>query len=551
MIDYKTFNSPELIASFREKGYWPGKTLNDHFEEAARKFPDKKALVQGDRVVTYKEFKDASDRLAAGLKKLGIGKGSAVSVQLPNCVEFAYLQIALSKIGAIFQPIHMPFRRYEVESQLRFCESTAVVITPEYGGFNYMEMIQEIKPSLPTLKLVLTVGGNITGEGIYSIEELCKTELTGSDGKEERDADLILLLNFTSGTEGDPKGFLHTHNTIVAACGRLIDVLNITNNDVFLSFSPMPHTFGHMITYWLAITGGTLIFVEKYDPQQTIRLVKEEKVSYIQGTPAHFFGMLDHPDYRPENLKSLQMVFTGGAQVPARLIKQLQDEIGCDVVNAYGQGENLVHTMASTLWDSSEKMLTTVGRGLMIGAEVKIFDEARENEIPQGEVGEIGFRGASLFVGYFKNEILTAKTRNKDGWFFTGDAGYLDAEGYLNLSGRKKEMINRGGTKIYPLETENLLHFHPKILRAAVVGMPDARLGERVCVYIVCKEGETLTKEDMVEYLTSKEVSRYKIPERVEILPEMPLLPTGKINKLLLAKTIKEKLIAEGVWKPE
>jgi acyl-CoA synthetase (AMP-forming)/AMP-acid ligase II len=166
-------------------------------------------------------------------------------------------------------------------------------------------------------------------------------------------------------------------------------------------------------------------------------------------------------------------------------------------------------------------------------------------------VGEICFRGPSLFIGYFKNPDLTAKTRNQEGWFYTGDAGYLDREGYLHLAGRKKEMINRGGTKIYPLEIENLLHFHPKILRAAVVGMPDYRLGERVCAFIVPKEGQTITETEVLDYLGQQQISRYKIPERVVLVTEMPLNPAGKIKKDLLIKDITNKLIEEGVWQPE
>lgn len=552
MIDYTTFNSPELINSFRQKGYWASKTLNDSFDEAVRAFPDKKALIQDDRVVTYREFKKATDRLSAGLRRIGIGRGMVVAVQLPNCIEFSYLQIALARIGAIIQPIHMPFRSYEVESQLAFCEASAIVISPEYSGFNYMEMIQEIRPRLPQLSVVLTVGDRRVGPDVYSIEEMCETgpsDVTSAND-EQIDADNTLLLNFTSGTEGNPKGFLHTHNTIVAHSKRTAEALGFRDTDVFLSFSPMTHTFGHIITYFSVLSGGTIVFVQKYDPAESLRLIEKEKITYMQGTPAHLIGTLNHADYVANNLKSLRICFTGGSQVPSKLVKQLRDEIGCDVVNAYGQGENLIHTMGSTLWDTDEKMLSCVGRA-MIGTEIKIVDETREKEVPQGDVGEICFRGPSLFIGYFKNPDLTAKTRNSDGWFFTGDAGYLDDDGYLHLSGRKKEMINRGGTKIYPLETENLLYFHPKIDRVAVVGMPDARLGERVCAYVVTKKGEVITQAEVADYLNQQKVSRSKIPERVEMIPEMPLNPTGKINKLQLAKDIADKLIVEGKWEPE
>jgi non-ribosomal peptide synthetase component E (peptide arylation enzyme) len=365
MIDYSTFNPPDLILKFRESGYWPGKTLNDYFEEAVLACPDKKALIQGEREVTYKELKKATDALAAGLKQIGIGQGTVVSVQLPNCIEYSYLKIALSRIGAICQPIHMPFRKHEVESQLRFCESAAIVITPEYGGFNYMEMIQHIRPQLPQLRCVLTVGGSLPGKDIYSIEELYKKEspdLTCMEKEVQPDADNIILLNFTSGTEGNPKGFLHTHNTIIAMNARMAKALQFNNQDVFLSFSPMSHTFGHLITYFGIISHGTVVLVDRYNPEESLRLIKKEKITYIQGTPAHLIGLMNHPDYLANDMKSLRLCFVGGAPVPTKLIKQLKDEIGCDIVNAYGQGENITHTMASTYWDTPQKMFETVGR---------------------------------------------------------------------------------------------------------------------------------------------------------------------------------------------
>jgi acyl-CoA synthetase (AMP-forming)/AMP-acid ligase II len=254
-------------------------------------------------------------------------------------------------------------------------------------------------------------------------------------------------------------------------------------------------------------------------------------------------SLLNHPDFTKYDLSCVKSVGVGGAQCPPQLMEDIKARFGVRTGNTYGMGENIVHTRTLPN-DPPEVIRNTVGLPVP-GAELKIFGEDHATELLASSVGEIAFRGPTLFVGYYKNPTLTAATRNPEGWFFTGDLGFVDERGYLHLAGRKKEMINRGGTKIFPKEIEELLHSHPKIVKAAVVGMPDYRLGERVCAYVVTRPGESITLGEVKDYLTGLKVMKHNIPERLEVVDELPMTPTGKVKKEPLVKDITEQLARE------
>ena len=315
--------------------------------------------------------------------------------------------------------------------------------------------------------------------------------------------------------------------------------------DVMMAHSPMTHTFGFLNTHQVVIRKITVVLMEKYSPKAALEAIQKYQVTNMSGTPAHLIGFMNQPDLKNYDLKSLRSIGTGGAACPVQLINEIKEKLHCTVSNAYGMGENIVHTITLP-GDPPEVVFETVGRPLTaMGVGLRIYDEKREKELPEGEEGEIAFWGPSLFVGYFKMMELTKATRTADGWFFTGDVGRIDENGCLRLGGRKKEMINRGGTKIFPLDIENLLHSHPKIERAAVVGYPDYRLGEKVGAYVVPREGQTITLQEIEEFLNEQKVMKYKIPERLEIVKELPLTPTGKVLKRKLEKELAEKIKKE------
>lgn len=535
---------PEYRERFVSKGLWLDRTLHDYFDETVERLPDSVALVEGDNCVTFARWQEDAARLAAGLMRLGIGAGDIVSVQLPNWYEMCLLQIALSRIGAVIQPMHMVYRQREIESMLRFCDSRAVIVPAEYRGFDYAAAVREVRGALPDLEVVVTA----RGAGDVTFAELLQSDPVSGSDLPDVSADDVFYLNFTSGTEGNPKGFLHTHNTLLSVLKRFADLQRqfdpSSDDDVILANSPMSHSFGHLSTYQVLLRGIRMVLVERFDAGETLQLIERERVSSISGTPAHLIGLIHHESFATTDTSSVKSVGVGGAQCPPQLMADIKKHFRVSVGNTYGMGENIVHTRTSPT-DSPEILRETVGKPVP-GAELKIFAEDHETEMPVGEVGEIAFRGPTLFLGYYKNPERTRETRNDDGWFFTGDVGFVDEAGYLHLAGRKKDMINRGGSKIYPKEVEDLLHSHPAVVRAAVVGMPDYRLGERVCAYVELHPGASLTLEEVREFLKQQQVMMYKVPERIEVVDELPMTPTGKVKKGPLEEDIRRKLAAES-----
>jgi len=531
-----------MCREYEDRGYWPGLTLGDFFDSAVKDFPNNEAIVFQDRRITYSEYGQIVNNVASNLIRLGIKKGDVVCTCLPNCPEFMFLQVALAKIGAIIQPIHLAYRKAEFIKRLDFCGATALVVVEMLKDFSYVNMVKEIKDSISTLKQVIVVGKEAPTDMI-SFKSLCdkpeKDYLSEYLAQTEVDANDILLLNFTSGTEMDPKGFLHVHNTILGNTKTMCEVCNFERGkEILLSFSPMTHTFGHMITYFGIISAGKIIIVEMYDPEETLKLIQKEKITYMQGTPAHLTRFLNHKDFPNYDLSSLRVFATGGAPISPELIQTFKNKLPkCGLTNWFGMGEDIVHTYTK-LDDPPEILINTVGKPSP-GSEIKIVNEKRE-EVKTGEVGEICYRGANMFLGYYKNRERTEETRSSDGWFYTGDEGLVDEQGYLRLRGRKKEVINRGGTKIFPLTVENVLCFHPKVASVVVVGMPDPELGERVCAYIVTKGGQEITVDEIKSYMQEKGMSRYEIPERIELRPQFPMLPSGKIDRSALRKEIAE-----------
>jgi acyl-CoA synthetase (AMP-forming)/AMP-acid ligase II len=539
--------SPEYRRRFVEAGLWLDRTLYDYFAETVARVPDSTAIVAGERRITFAQWSDEAERLAAGLVRLGLRKGDMVTVQLPNWPEMCVLQVALARIGAVIQPMHMVYRRREMSSMLRFCDSRAVFTPHSYQGFDYADTVAGLRDELPDLDFAITVRGN-SGDTTY---EALTADTSGLEPYERANPvspDDVFYLNFTSGTEGTPKGFLHTHNTILSVLKRTADMLAKFDpsaaNDVALANSPMTHSFGHLATYNVLLRGTRMVLVERFRPGETLEIIEREKVTGISGTPAHLISLLNHPDFASRDTSSIKGVGVGGSQCPPQLMADIKTHFGVSIGNMYGMGENILHTRTMP-GDSPDIIRNTVGQPIP-GAELKIYSEDHAEEIPIGEVGEIAFRGPTLFLAYYKNPERTRDTRNDEGWFFTGDLGFVDERGYLHMAGRKKELINRGGTKIFPKEIEDLLHSHPKIAKAAVIGMPDYRLGERVCAYAELLPGETLTLEEVVEFLTEQETMKHNIPERLEIVDELPLTPTGKIVKGPLIEDITAKLGSAG-----
>jgi len=536
---------------------WTDQTLHDLFDETVSERPDSIAVITRNRRMSFAEYQAESGALAAGLVRAGVRRGDIVAVQLPNWIEFCLLQIALSRIGAVIQPVHCVFRERELRSLLRFCDTDFVVVPDRFEGHGYADAVRDIRDDLPRLRKVIIARGDTPldeGGGVPDgPEEVALEALIDEGGRHldrletvTTDPDDVFYLNFTSGTEGDPKGFLHTHNTLISTFKNMSQALaNLDPDIVNLTCSPMTHSFGHFTTYQCALAGIPMVLVDRYRPGDVLELIERERVTSISGTPAHLIGILHHPDFASTDTTSVKSVSLGGARSSPELMETLESVWGVRSANTYGMGENIIHTRTMP-WDPEDKATESVGRPLF-GAELKITDPSdHSRELPPGEIGDIMFRGPTLFVAYHKQPELTAATRTDDGWFVTGDRGHVDDEGYLYFAGRAGEVINRGGTKIYPKAVEDLLVEHPDVEEAAVVGMPDERLGERVCAYVVTRDGAVVDVEELREFFAQQQAMKYLAPEAVIAVDELPMTPTGKVAKSALAQDAAERARADG-----
>jgi len=544
--DFPAF--PQAYAErWRGAGLWLDLTLHDGFDTTVAAQPDAVALITRDRRYSFAEFKAHADALAAGLLEAGIGRGDLVAVQLPNWPEFCFLQIALSRIGAVIQPVHMVFRERELVNLLGFCDTDVIIVPERYGDFAHADAVRAVRGELPRLRDIVLVRPSapvIDGHSVDVLLERGRSQVARLD-QVRVGPDEVFYLNFTSGTEGNPKGFLHTHNSLISTMKKVADMIaESVPGPINLACSPMTHSYGHFTTYQCALAGIPMVLVDRYRPLDVLELIERERVSLLSGTPAHLIGLLHHADFARFDTSSIKSVGVGGARSSPELIAELERTWGVKSANTYGMGETIIHTRTMPA-DPEDKVRDTVGRPVL-GAELKIVDpQARERQCAAGEVGEIAFRGPTLFVGYHKQPQLTAATRDEQGWFYTGDMGFVDEDGYLHFVGRSKEVINRGGSKVHPKEIEDLLAAHPLIRDVAVVGMPDPRLGERICAYVVPRGDAQLSLEAIREFLAERKATKYLWPETVINLAQMPMTPTGKVRKATLQEDAARRAEAQ------
>lgn len=535
--------TPALIAEYVSRGYWSDVTVGERLDRMAEAFPEKTAIVDSRGRTTYGELRAQSDRLALGLHGLGIRRGDRITAQLPNRAEAMIAYFAAAKAGAVLCPIVPYYRAAEVRHILERTDSVAVILPDSFGGFSYLQMLDEIRPVLPALKHVI-VAGEAAPPGATSLRSLMDGMGTPETrlSPEALDANDPTAIIFTSGTEAAPKAPIWTHNTIHNILSYNSG-WGFTENDILLCLAPAYHAFGLAVGIhaMLAEVGATCIWMDAFDPEEALRLVERERVTVALGVPPQLMAILNHPGLKKYDLSSLRIFNTAGAPMPAEGIRRLKAEVGCGFITVWGASES-VGGPVTRPDDPPELGATTVGRAGDPSVEIVAFDEARENILPPGQPGEMAIRGPFVHVGYFKDPELTSRSFHRDGWFFTGDSIAIDENGYITFISRIKDIINRGGEKISPREVEEHLYAHPKVLAVAMVGMPDQRLGERNCIYIVPRPGETLRLEEVVSFLQERGLATVKLPERLELADSLPLTASGKVRKNLLREDVARKL---------
>lgn len=529
----------ERIDAMTAAGLWPNRLLTDYLDAAAQDCPDQVAIVDFNsmtgktNVLSYRQLQRRVNRIALGLVELGIQKNDIVSVQLPNWWELTAVVLACARIGVVINPLMPIFRQRELKFMLGFAQSKVMVLPQTFRDFDFPEMIQALKPDLPALEHLLVVNGTPAGSFEQALlNRRWEDEKDGSALFQERQpgANEVCEVQYTSGTTGNPKGVMHTANTLLSNLQQFIRHIGLTSEDIVLMSSPMAHQTGFLYGILMPILLKTKsVYQDIWDAGFAAQRIQDEGVTFTMASTPFLSDMTYSPAVAQYDIQSLRIFLTAGAPIPRILAEKAAETLAVSVVSAWGMTENGAVT-ATKPNDPPEKVFNTDGCALA-GMEVRVVDEQGQ-VLPFGEEGHLQARGMCNFVGYLRKP--EHYETDATGWFVTGDLARMDREGYIRISGRGKDLIIRGGENIPVVEVEELLYRHPAIQDAAIVGMPDPRMGERGCVFVVLREGKALSFSEMIHYLEEQQMARQYFPERLEIVPEMPRTASGKIQKFRL-----------------
>ena len=539
-MDFDPILPRRRLDSAGAKKHWPNKLFSDYVDEAAASVPDKTAWSNFNSMtgvastLSFKEFQTLSDRIALGLFALGVEKNDVVSVQLPNWWEFAAAYAATSRIGAVINPLMPIFRQREISYMMGFAESKVIIIPRNFRNFDYPAMIKEMRADLPKLEHVIVVGDEDEHSFAKALLDPALEEKFDKSAlfKQRRpDPNDVNLLVYTSGTTGQPKGVMHTANTLVASVKTYAERLELTDKDVILMASPFAHLtgflYGLMLPVYLKTKG---VPQDIWSAETGAKLIEEEGVTFSMGATPFLADLTNTPEVEKYNVDTFKQFLCAGAPIPAVLVRDATKKLGIRVISAWGMTELGVAT-AVPPWAEIEKSATTDGIAFD-SYETKIVDATTGDTVPPMQRGLLRARGVGAFVGYLKKP--EKHDTDEEDWFDTGDIAYMDEDGYIRIAGRSKDIIIRGGENIPIAEVEQALYRHPAIQEVAVVAMPDVRLGELGCAFVTLKSGEALSFEDMVAFLEEQKMAKQYLPERLELVDTMPHTPSGKIQKFKL-----------------
>ena len=524
--------------------HWPQRMLTDYLDDAVSRHPDKAAIVDFNSMsgkattLTFRQLQRIVGRMAAGLASMGVKKGTVVACQLPNWWQFVALYLACVRLGAIINPLMPIFRQRELRYMLGFAEAEVMVVPQLFRGCDYPAMIAEIRVDLPRLAHLLVIGGS--GEDSFERRLLERrwedeVDLAALFAREAPSPNDITQLLYTSGTTGEPKGVLHTSNTLLSILTKYEERLGLGGDDIIFMASPMGHQAGFMYGLMMGpMLGAKLVLQDIWNADQAALLIQDEAVTYTMGSTPFLADLTNSPAVDHTDMSSLRTFVSSGAPIPSTLVQRATQRLGARIISAWGMSEN--GSVTTTVpGDPDDRIFGTDGVALP-GIEVRVVD-GNGKPVATGVAGRLQCRGISMFVGYFRRPDLSQPT--PDGWFDTGDLARMDADRYIRITGRAKDIIIRGGENIPVVEIENLLYRHPAIRQVAIVGVPDPRLGERACAYVVLREGARFDFAEMIAYLETQQLARQYFPEYIEILPQMPMTVSGKIQKFQLRETAK------------
>jgi cyclohexanecarboxylate-CoA ligase len=511
----------QRIRANTEAGHWAGNLVDGYLTRSAIETPGKVAVVDRGRAWTYGDLDQSVNRFAAALSSRGIANGDVVSWMLPNWAEAIVVHLAAIRLGAVSNPIIPIYRHRETAFILRQAATKAIVVPKEFRGFDYLAMIDAIRPEVPDLQTIVVVGGTSEDAGIVRFEDLLEESNPNPADHRPRDANDIALLLYTSGTTSDAKGALHSHNTLDYENRSIIDFFGLTESDVVFMPSPVGHIIG--VLYGLQLPfmlGSTVVLLDIWKPQQALELIAEHACSFVVAATPFLHPLVHFPTLADYDMSSLRVFACGGADVPPELIRNATTALGCMVSRGYGSTEYPTASASNSSDDVAQRAQTD---GRAIGA-------AQVRLAPDGELQVLG---PELFLGYLDSSLNEAAYTD-DGWFQTGDLANIDDAGYVEIIGRKKDILLRNGENLSAKEIEDQLFEHPKVADVAVVGSPDPIVGERVCAVIVSEPDQSVTLPELVEWLEARQMARQKLPERLLLVEDLPRNASGKIQKFKL-----------------
>lgn len=537
----------DMIDEYISKGYWTGETTAELWDRNAGLFGNEEALVDSRERLTWLQIKQRSDSMAMNLLDMGFQRDELIFLLVPNCVESYVVRLACEKAGILCLTALTGIREREIEYILKNYGVKGIVVQAQFRSLDYNRAISDMMPELPDLKYIFSIGDHIP-ENIISIEKICHKPAGDLNRLEEARFKMneVAIIALTSGTTGMPKIAEHPVASRIALGDLYHKKLDLKKDDIILNVINAVAGLGAPICYSSVRPGAKTVMMEIWNAKEALTVIEKERPTLLLTTPAQLAMLLQERDFDTYDTSSFRAIYCGTSPLSYEIAKAGEAKLKIPVLNAYGSFDG-GGISGTSIYDKEETRLHTAGQP-HYGNEVVIIDE-QGNEVARGEEGELTFRGPCTCSGYYRDMERTIEmwgTLGKDGWFRTGDLAKLDDENNIILTGRKKEIIIRGGQNIYPSEIEGLLFMHPKVKHVAVVPMPDPIMGEKACAFVATKDNEELTFDDMIAFLMEKKIAKHKLPERLEVRESLPLRDEQKVAKNILIEEIKGILAAEG-----
>jgi fatty-acyl-CoA synthase len=520
-----------------------GETIGANFERTVARFPEAEAVVsrhQGIRL-TYAELNEGVDRLARALMAAGLEPGDRLGIWSPNCVEWLMLQLATAKAGIVLVNINPAYRTSELEYALNQSGCRVLVAAGSFKASDYEAMVEEVRGNLPALERTIFLGTTGWDELLAEASGATDDELRSR--AESLQFDDPINIQYTSGTTGFPKGATLSHHNLLNNGFFIGEFCRYTEADRVCIPVPFYHCFGMVLGNLACTTHGACIVLPDaaFEARSVLEAVEAERCTSLYGVPTMFIAELDHPDFGSFDYSTLRTGIMAGSPCPVEVMRKVIERMHMDEVTiCYGMTETSPVSTQTTADDPLERRVSTVGR-VHPHVEIKIVDPLDGGVVPRGDAGELLTRGYSVMLGYWNDPERTAEAIDRAGWMHTGDLATMDDEGYVNIVGRSKDMIIRGGENVYPREIEEFLYTHEDVADVAVIGVPDQRYGEEIMAWVQLREGAAATEEDLKSFCKGK-IAHYKVPRYVKLVDEFPMTITGKVQKFKMREAAIEEL---------